>query len=388
MNDFMIKLPDFIFLGKDSMNNLNKVFRKNIKKVMIITGKKGAKVSGALDALLNILKKNGIKYEIFDEIKENPDNKTVDRGGVIARKLNPDYIIAVGGGSVMDAAKGIAIINYCGGNIWDYVYDGEKKAKKITGATPLIAIPTLAASGSEADAGAVFTNSETKEKIPVGSLHIVPKYSIVNPEYTFSVSSQQTAYGVMDIFSHLMETFISTREDTSEIADEITISMIKVLIKALPVVLKEPDNYRWRAEIMLISTLAISGIPSAGRKGSFILHYLEHPLSGHFNIPHGKGLSALLIPYLRTMSKINLKRVEKFFHYLYNADIEVGLKKLDKWRKNNMLDVNLSEDEISKRDTEKLANDCIKDYSKGKGYLGGFEKFDKDKVISIYKELF
>ncbi len=387
MDDFLIKLPEFIFFGRESMNNLNKIFRKDVRKVLIITGKQGAKISGALDELKKILDKNSVEYEIFDEIKQNPDTMTIDRGGEIVKKSNPDYIIAVGGGSVMDAAKGVAIINHGGGKIWDYVYDGIKKPKKITGATPVIAIPTIAASGSEADAGAVFTNSKTKEKIPVGSIHIIPKYAVDNPKYTFSVPPQQTAYGVMDIFSHITESFISTRNDNSEYADEITIGMLKVLVKALPEVLKEPDNYRWRAEIMFISTLAITGIPSAGRKGSMIMHYLEHPLSGHYDIIHGKGLAAIIIPYLKTMKEINGNRVEKFFKYLFNLDIDSGIKKLNDWKKKNMLDVNLWEDGLTKQTLERLADDCIRNYSKGNRYLGGFEKFNKSIILRIYEQL-
>jgi alcohol dehydrogenase YqhD (iron-dependent ADH family) len=387
MDDFLVKLPDFIFFGKEGMNNLNRIFKKNIKKVLIITGKKGAKISGAIDELIIVLKKNNVKYLIYDEIRQNPDTDIVDMGGEIANKFCPDYIIAIGGGSVMDAAKGIAIINHSGGKIWDYVYDGIKKPRKIIGATPIIAIPTIAASGSEADAGAVFTNKITKEKIPIGSIHIIPRYAVDNPKYTLSVPPQQTAYGVMDIFSHITESFISTRSDNSEYADEITIAMLKVLIKALPEVLQEPDDYRWRAEIMFISTLAITGIPSAGRKGSMIMHYLEHPLSGHFDIIHGKGLAAIIIPYLKIMKKMNGKRVEKFFKYLFNLNIDSGIEKLVKWKNENMLDVNLTEDGLKAGAVEKLAEDCIRNYSKGNGYLGGFKEFDKNMVMEIYRKL-
>ncbi len=387
MLDFSIKLPDYVFFGKNSMEKLKKQVGRFGRKTLIVTGKNSAIKSGALNDLIPILKEKDIKYRIFDEIVSNPLNTIIDTGAVVSKEFGANFLIAIGGGSVMDAAKGIAVVHSNGGSIWDYVYDGRRSAKKIKKALSVIAIPTLAASGSELDGGAVITNQKTKEKIAFGSFHTIPKIAVLNPIYTFTTPKEYTAYGAADIISHLTESFLGTREENSKISDQLISSLIRIVINNLPEVLKKPDDYDSRAEIMLASSLALSGIPSVGTKGNFIMHYLEHPMSGHLNIPHGKGLAALFIPYFKKMKVINKKRVEKYFELIFNSNIDEGIQKFEIWIKNNFLPLKLSEDGVNENNIKVFAEDCIRISSSGKGYLGEFRELDRDGIIEIYKQL-
>ncbi len=387
MLDFTLKLPEYVFFGKNSMEKLKKQIGKFGRKTLIVTGKSSAIKSGALDDIITILKEKDIKYRIFDEIMSNPIDTIIDKGGMISKEIGANFLITIGGGSVMDAAKGIAVVHSNGGKIWDYIYDGRRSAKKIKKALPVIAIPTLAASGSELDGGAVITNEKTKEKIAFGSFHTIPKIAVLNPIYTFSTPKDYTAYGAADIISHLTEPFLGTREENSGISDQLISSLIRIVMKNLPKVLKKPEDYNSRAEIMLASSLALSGIPSIGTKGTFIMHYLEHPISGHLNIPHGKGLAAIFIPYFKAMKEINKKRLEKYFKLIFNSDIDEGIQKFEVWLKNNFLPLNLSEDGVNENNIKVFAEDCIRISSSGKGYLGEFRELDKIGIIEIYRQL-
>ncbi len=382
MYNFTIRLPK-IYFGKDSISMLKKELSIIGEKTLIVTGKNSAKESGALDDLLNILNEHNVSYKIYDKIPQNPTVEAVDGVFDFVGDFSPESIIGIGGGSPMDASKGIAILLSEGGSIWDYVSDGVKKAKKIKSALPLILIPTLSASGSEADGGAVFTNSKTKEKIPVGSVHIIPKIAVVDPHYTLTAKKEHIGFGGVDIFVHIAEPFLSSKEDSSSIADEISAGILRSLIKWLPVALKDSHNLKAREEIAWASTLALSGIPSSGRKGNLILHYIEHPISGHYDVVHGKGLSALLISYIKELYKILPQRVEKFFSMVFLCDFNSGIKKLENFLKENSLSIKLKELGVKKEELSKIADDSIRIYGKGKPYLGGIEEIDKNFVLRV-----
>ncbi len=387
MLDFGLKIPDWIFFGESAIEKLKKVIGGFGRKALVVTGKSSAVKSGALDDIIPILKEKNIDFRIYDEIMSNPINTAVDNGAMISKDFGTNFIIAIGGGSVMDSAKGIAVVHSNGGKIWDYIRDGRKRPKRIKRALPIIAIPTLAASGSEADGGAVITNKDTKEKIAFGSTHTIPKIAVLKPEYTFSVSPEYTAYGVADIISHLTEPFLGTRENNSNISDEIIASLIRILIKALPKVLNNLKDYEKRAEIMIASTLALSGIPSIGTKGTFVMHYLEHPISGHLNIPHGKGLSALFPPYFETMLEINRERTEKYFELTFNTSAEKGISEFRKWMQDNLLPEKLNNDGVNKDNIKIFADDCIRLHGNESGYLGEFEELTKERIIKIFEKL-
>ncbi len=387
MKNFTLRIPR-IYFGKGSIEKIKQEAEIIGEKTLIVTGKNSAKISGALDDLTKILKSLGIEYKIYDKISQNPTVSSVDGVKEIISDFSPSSVIGVGGGSSMDSAKGISVILKNGGSIWDYISDGVKKPKKIKSALPIVCIPTLSASGSEADGGAVFTNEKTKEKIPLGSVYIIPKFSIVDPTYTMSVPKRYTGFGGIDVFVHIMEPFLSSPEDSSDSADLISAGYLKTLLKWLPVAINEPENYRARAEVMWVSTMALSGIPTAGRRGNLILHYIEHPVSGHFNVVHGEGLSALLLAYIEELKNILPDRVEKFFNLVFNRSMDNGLSELEKFLKENGLFLGLRELGVKREDFSKIADDSIRIYGRGKNYLGGIEKVNKDFIIRVLEKSF
>ncbi len=304
---FDFQLPTKIYFGPGKINNVGKYLLPVGKKALIVTGKSSMRKLGILDKVTGLLKKSNIGSVVFEGIEPNPRHTTCDKAAALAHESGCDMIVGLGGGSSMDAAKGIAVGAKTGFSVWDYVHtDRDRPTKKITDALPIICIPTIAATGSEADSGGIISNWETHEKAGIWGLF--PTVSIVDPELTMSCPPDYTADGGVDIISHAIESYF-TGTSEAYLQDRFSESVIRTVIYYLPRAIRDGKDLEARSQLSWCSTLALSGLINSGRGGTYPLHALEHVVSAHYDISHGRGL-ALLLPAL--MDYTAPARPEKF----------------------------------------------------------------------------
>ncbi len=293
MNNYVHDIPTKICFGKGSISYLKQSLQQFGNRVLMTYGGGSVKKSGLYDENLKILND---EFEIFElnGIEPNPRISSVIKGVEICKENDIDVILAVGGGSTIDCSKAIACgVYYEGDDLWDMITHYEKDRK----ALPLVDILTLSATGSEYDNSAVISNPDTNEKI--GAVLTFPSVSICDPTYTFSVSKYQTASGSIDIMSHIMEGYFSVTDD-SDLYDGIAETVLKSVIKNMPIALEQPDNYSARANLMADASIACSGIPEYGKEvGSWPCHAMEHELSAYYDITHGVGLAILTPRWMR-----------------------------------------------------------------------------------------
>jgi len=312
-------LPVRIIFGIGKVNITGKLIKKIGRKALIVIGRGSIKKFGYLDKLIASLKGASVEFEIWEGIGENPTVDKIDEGGRFAISSNTDVLIGFGGGSVMDAAKGISIVAKNSGSIWDYISFIGKEGKKIENPPlPIIEIPTVAASGSEANSGAVITNEKTKEKAVLIRRSLLPKFSIVDPGLTLSVPLHTTMYGGVDMLCHVLERYVTSTHNVS-LTDKIQEYLMRIVVVFLPKVVKDLKNPHYREMLSFVSTLACSRFPDlGGGNGDMTLHALEHPVSALYpNISHGSGLASLLPAYLDNVCKINSHRCRKLAKKLF-----------------------------------------------------------------------
>jgi len=294
MNSFKLELPTKIYFGEQEFLRIKTILNNYLnKKALIVTGKGSIKKLKYLEKLTEILDTLKIKYAIFEGIEPNPKHSTINTASKFAREEKIDYIIAFGGGSVMDASKGIAISTITGEDIWKYCNIKNTKKLIVRDALPLICIPTLAATGSEVNSGAVISNIETKQKAVIHSSKIYPKYAIIDPEFLKTVPLNYTIDGGIDIIVHSLETFISTDIEIYP-QDYFSYSISKSVKTALDNILAKKKIESAEAKTLAwCSSITMSGFLS-GRNAPWPIHEIEHGISAVYDISHGLGLVFIL----------------------------------------------------------------------------------------------
>ena len=311
MQNFTHHIPTEILFGQGQIEHLTEVLDRYGKTVLLTYGGGSIKSIGLYDDVKARLAAGGFRVVECGGIDPNPRIDTVRRGAALAREHHADVVLAVGGGSTIDCSKAICTGALYEGDLWEMVMHPET----IRGALPLVDILTLAATGSEFDPFSVISNPETRQKI--GSPLTYPAVSICDPTYTYTVSAYQTAAGSADIMSHVMEVYFSDVAD-SEVSEGLCETLLKTVIRNLPIALREPDNYTARANLMYASSLACCGMPSYGKDVyAWSCHGMEHELSAYYDITHGVGL-AILTP--RWMEHIlSPKTVGRFVRFAKNV---------------------------------------------------------------------
>lgn len=323
MDNFCYSIPTTVAFGKGEINKLAGYIKEFGDKVLIVYGGGSIKRSGLYDEIINILKSNDISYVELSGVEPNPRVSTVRKGVALCKEHNVDVILPVGGGSSMDCSKAIAAAYYYDGDPWDLVLDNSL----ITKVLPLVTVSTLSATGSEMDRSAIISNEETKEKMEIFTPLFYPKYSILDPEYTYSVPRYQTASGTADIMSHIFEIYFHDVDETF-IQDRLMEALLKTCVKFGPIACKDPNNYEARANLMWASEWAINGLISCGKPGPWPAHSIEHQLSAWYDITHGHGL-AIITPVMMKYI-LNEKTVDKFVSYGTNVfDIDRSKPKMD-----------------------------------------------------------
>lgn len=287
MHNFEWNLPTKIVYGQGELSRLGELCNEYGRKAFQATYRRSEKRAWILDKALSSLKAVGIEVTIFDRIEPNPRAETIDQGVQLFLQSGFDFVVALGGGSVIDAAKYISATAFSGGSAWDYVILKERPAKEYTGAYPIVAVPTVSAAGSEANAGGVITNWITKEKSFSRSPYRIPKVGLVDPEVFVTVPRDITADGGVDIFCHLIEHYLTSSSE-SEISDRITEGLIHTTMEYLDRALQDGCDLEARAQLALCALLGWSGIQALGRMGSIPIHFIEQQISGHYDISHGR----------------------------------------------------------------------------------------------------
>lgn len=293
MKDFIWNVDTKILFGKDYLKDLPKEIKKYGDRVLITYGGGSIKRIGLYDEVVKILEKENIFYKELGGIEPNPRVESAREGVKIVRENDINFILAIGGGSVIDLSKLIAAATFVDRDPWKIVI----KEEKIEKALPIGTILTLAATGSEMNGGGVITNPETKQKLGFGSPLVKPKFSILDPEITYSVNARHTIAGVADIMSHTMENYFTLDKDTY-LQNRMSEAILKTCIHYGPILLEEPENYEARANIMWASSWAINGLVKTGKDTNWSVHPMEHELSAFYDLTHGIGLAILTPRFL------------------------------------------------------------------------------------------
>lgn len=322
MLNFNYSIPTKVFFGKGKISVLGKQLKQYGSSVLLVYGGGSIRKNKIYDKVVSILKENDISYWELAGVDPNPRIDSVKKGADICRENNIDIVLAVGGGSSIDCAKVIAAARYYDGCPWDIVKDSSK----ITNVMPIATVLTLAATGSEMDAGAVISNMQTYEKLGTGHYDMFPKFSILDPEYTFTVPKDQTAAGTADIMSHVFEEYFEKTEG-AYLQNSLCEAILKTCIKYGPIALEEPDNYEARANLMWASSLAINNLLSYGKDSTWSVHPIEHELSAFYDITHGVGLAILTPHWMRyVLDDSTLNHFVDYGINVWNID-----EKLDKY---------------------------------------------------------
>lgn len=308
MKDFNFYAPTRVVFGRDSEEKLPQLIQQyGGGKVLIHYGGGSARRSGLLDKVEKMLSTAGISYVELGGVVPNPLLSKVKEGIDLCRKENVNFILAVGGGSVIDSAKAISYGVSYPGDVWDF-WDGKAVPQECL---PIGVMLTIPAAGSEMSSSCVITNDDGMLKRGVNSDLCRCKFAIMNPERTFTLSNYQTAAGTVDILMHTMERYFSKYEDAM-LTDALAEALMRTVIEAGPELIENPDSYKYRAAMMWASSLSHNDLMECGTEKDFACHKLEHELSGMFDVTHGAGLAAIWCWWARYVMDKHLSRFVKF----------------------------------------------------------------------------
>jgi len=380
MENFVMYNPVKLHFGDGVTDKSGKVTSEYGKKVLLVTGRGSAKASGAYDQVMARLKKAGLEVTEFSGIKPNPIIEDVDKAAAKAKEIKADVIVAVGGGSVIDSAKIIALAAKYDGPAWDIMTGKHKPGE----ALPIIAVLTLAATGTEMNAVAVVQNNCLQAKLGYGNKLIYPKHSFLDPSFTLSVPKNYTAYGIADLTAHALEAWFGFGE--ASLSDRFIVSIIKEAMKYGPMLLNDLQNYDLRAKIMFAATCALNGMTLYGKKtGDWGVHETGHCLSVIYDIPHGATLTIAYPAWLKLQSERIPKRIQELGTALFETNtIEDTIYKLEYFFKSLECPVRLKDvgiDDNLPNAKEKLKKAMVK--NKVNGVVHKLDEEDYDKLLEL-----
>lgn len=384
MDNFTYQNATKVIFGKDTEKQVGEETSRYADRVLLHYGGGSIKKYGLYDKVVNSLKEAGVEIVELGGVQPNPRLKLVKEGIELCRKEGLGFILAVGGGSVIDSAKAIALGVPYDGDVWDF-YTGKAEVKK---ALPLGVVLTIPAAGSETSPGSVITKEEGWYKRPVNHDLLRPQFAILNPEISFTLPDYQTACGTADIMAHVMERYFTNTANV-DLTDRLCESTLKTMIKNVPIVLENPEDYDARAEIMWAGTVAHGGLLGTGREEDWASHDIEHELSGIYDIPHGAGLAVIFPAWMKYVYKHDLKRFAQFAVRVWNVEPDfnnlemtalAGIERLKEFFSSIGLPVTLGELDIPDDRLEEMAEKCTEN-----GPVGNFVKLYKEDVLKIYK---
>ncbi|QXJ49532.1 iron-containing alcohol dehydrogenase [Bacillus altitudinis] len=387
MENFIYYNPTKLMFGKGQLDGLKSELARYGKRVLLVYGGGSIKKNGLYDKVISAL--NEAEADVFElsGVEPNPRLTTVQKGIDICQNENIDFLLAVGGGSVIDCTKAIAAGAEYDGNVWDII------SKKTTAqkALPFGTVLTLAATGSEMNPDSVITNWETNEKYVWGSSVTHPAFSILDPEHTYSVPENQTVYGMVDMMSHVFEQYFHNVKNTP-LQDRMCFAVLQTVIETAPKLLEDLQNYEHRETILYAGTIALNGTLQMGYFGDWASHTIEHAVSAVYDIPHAGGLAILFPNWMRHTLDHNVERFKNLMLNMFDIDSEgksdrdIALEGIDKlsafWTSlgapSRLADYDIGEDQL-----DKIADIAAKEMEYG-GF-GNFMKLGRDDILAILK---
>lgn len=357
LGNFTYCNPTKLYFGKDALNGLNEELFKYGKNVLLVYGGGSIKKNGIYDQVVSILKANG--KVIFEDggVMPNPTIEKLRDGVQRARKANADLILAVGGGSVCDYAKAVSISVYLNEDPWDKYFERfENVSCKIV---PVGCVLTMVGTGSEMNGGSVITNQ--KQKLKIGHVfgeNVFPKFTVLNPEFTFSVPYYQMVSGIYDIFNHICEQYFSGTDDNT--SDYVMEGLLRSVVNSANIAIENPNDYEARSNLMWSATWALNTFVAQGKTTDWMVHMLGQAVGAHTNATHGMTLAAVSLPYYRYILPYGTAKFARFAQNVWNVNsngktekqiAEEGLETMEKWMRKlglvmNIMDLGVTPDMI------------------------------------------
>lgn len=385
MNDFEFSLPTKVYFGKNSIDKVAECVKEYSKNILIHYGSDRIKENGLLDVIKNSLSKKNINFNELGGVQANPLLSKCNAGIDLCREKKIDFIIAVGGGSVIDSAKTISIGVPYNGNVWDFYIN----AATVKQSVPIGVILTIPAAASETNGTAVITNERIMYKRNIRHDLLKPVFAIMDPEATFSLPPYQTASGCIDIIAHTWERYF-TKGHHSFLMDKMSEAVFKTIIQYAPIALREPDNYNARSEIMWASSIAHNDM--LGSIGDFASHSIAVELSALYNMTHGASLAIAMIAWAKYVMDIDIERFCEFSENVWGITRDTGrsedvayqgIKATEYFFNSLGIPTKLSDAGIPHDQFDKMAEKAL---DNGVGYVGfSFKHLYKDDLIKIYK---
>ena len=389
LGNFTYCNPTKLYFGKESIKGLNKELPKYGKNVLLVYGGGSIKKSGIYDEIVKILKDNG--KDIFEDagVMPNPTVEKLNEGVDIARKSKADFILAVGGGSVCDYAKAVSVSVNCKEDAWEKYYIRFEDVDKETKIIPIGCVLTMVGTGSEMNGGSVITNHSQKLKIGhVFGENVFPKFSILNPEYTFTLPKYQMISGIYDIMSHILEQYFSGTDDNT--SDYIMEGLLKSLIHSAEIAIENPKDYEARSNIMWTATWALNTLVAKGKTQDWEVHMLGQSVGAHTDATHGMTLAAVSMPYYRYILPYGLAKFKRYAINVWNVNgenksdkeiAEEGLAKMEAWMKKIGLVMNITELGAKEEMLDGMVKSSLI-------MEGGYKVLNKDDIKAILKSSF
>lgn len=386
LGNFKYHNPTKLYFGNQSLQFLNQELPEYGHNVVLIYGGGSIKKNGIYQAVMDILTKNNKNVVEISGVMPNPTLKKLYEGIDIARQHQADLLLAVGGGSVCDYAKAVAVSVHCDEDPWDkYFIRYEELDCQIV---PVGCVLTMAGTGSEMNAGSVITNSDTKQKIGhvFASEEVMPKFSILNPHYTMTVPEYQMKAGIYDIFNHICEQYFSGDDDTT--SDYISEGLMRSVIHSSRIAIKNPQDYEARSNIMWTATWALNTLVACGKSSDWMVHMLGQAVGGYTNATHGMTLAAVSLPYYRHILPYGLPKFKRFAENVWGVQAagktdeqvaQEGLACMEAWMKE--IGVAMSIRELGADET------MLDDLADATMILdGGYKKLGRQEIIEIFRE--
>lgn len=385
LGTFKFANPTRVFFGDKALSYLVKELKNYGNNVMLCYGGGSIKKNGIYDDVMKVLKDAG--KTVFEDpgVMPNPTIEKLHEGCKIVRDNNIDLILAVGGGSTIDYAKGVSVSAYCEGDPWTkYYLQNQKPDNKIV---PVGCVLTMVGTGSEMNAGSVITNH--KDNLKIGRVfddNVMPRFAILNPKYTFSVPKYQMVAGIYDAFNHICEQYFSDTDDN--VSDYLSEALMKSLITSSKIAVKDPQNYEARSNIMWAATWALNTLIAKGKKTDWEVHMLGHAVGTYTDATHGMTLAAVSLAYYRLILPYGLDKFKRFAKNVWDVDVtkmsdkeaaEEGLKRMEAWMKEIGVVLSLKELGVKEEMFEDIANATFL-------LKGGYKTLTHDDVIKILKE--
>ncbi len=382
LGNFKYSNPTKLYFGEDSLNNLKEELAGYGKNVQLAYGGGSIKKNGIYDQVVAVLKECG--KEIFEDggVMPNPTVEKLAEGCQIARDNQVDFILAVGGGSVCDYSKAVSVSAYCEDDPWEkyYIRFEDVTCKTI----PVGCVLTMVGTGSEMNGGAVITNHEQKLKIGhVFGDNVFPKFSILNPKFTYSLPKYQMVSGCFDIMSHILEQYFSGEDDNT--SDYIAEGLLRSLITSSKAAVKNPEDYEARSNIMWTATWALNTLIAMGKTTDWEVHMLGQAVGAHTDATHGMTLSAVSIPYYRYIMADGLQKFKRYAVNVWNVnpagktDEQIALEGLDcmeSYMKEIGLVMNISEFGVTKDMIESVADSTLV-------MEGGYRVLTHEDIVNV-----